>query len=212
MYVYKDVETPTVIETTHGKYSARKGNFCHFFVHEAWPFPVNWNLRQACNETWYFSQNIPKAFSRIVLTFSVQSVTCRGRPMVVSKLPSHIATPISSAAAMTRRSTHTSGKLRIRISHFTRFHPQVHRFASSIIKKTQTFSSAVSLTDNVAPGTLELVLAQFQAHHAKSATGKASTQFCGSTAKPELNFSPVVPMGKSYGGTPESSTRFVIKL
>jgi hypothetical protein len=52
---------------------------------------------------------------------------------------------------------------------------------------------------NVVHGTHELDRVPFRVHHARFVIEKASIQFCGSTARLELNFSLVALTVKSYG-------------
>lgn len=111
MYVYKDVETPTV-----------SGN-----VRTLLWFLIKINVLFSDSSFHSSTTNDPE-LSYTLTTNSDQLVIYHGHLMEVSKLPSRTATRVSIALHVSSRPTRTFGRQKIRINRSTNSHHSVHRY------------------------------------------------------------------------------------
>lgn len=187
MYVYKDVETPTVsfrIKST-----------------ELW-FLIKIDVPSFTASLWIDGRNKPPHSS------SDQLVIYHGRPMADSKLPSRTATRASMAFRANSRPTRTSGRPKIQINRFTSSQVQrVHRYVSNISTRTSTFWWVVSWMDSAACGTSVRASRLCQRHPERFVIVRAPIVYCGSIVKPTPSFSRAAPMVKLSGGIRVSSPR-----
>lgn len=174
MFVYKDVETPTVI--------------------------FNWifALLELIESDGNLISNHP---THISFLCSVRLAIFRGRPTAASNSPSPTATRTSRRARRGCRSTRTSGRRRTQTSRCTRYRRPARRSASSTIRRTFISWSADRRMVSAARGTRERAIELLHRRRVRFRIERASARCCGSTARPARSSSRAVPTDKSSGGT-----------